>query len=131
MSLQEALAKVVARVPECRAAIYVELPSGLVLGSEKAEGENVNVAGIVSSITQLFDHPSLAPLESLFQRTRGAEDTEQIDECAFACDEQVYAVVRTQQGPSRALIVACRKTAPLADVLKYLRQEQEAVEGSV
>ena len=76
MSLENALAQAQGSIPECVAAGYVDMSTGMLLGVKTVDSHPQEVLDLVAAATaDLFQGQSVSTIEKMFRRSRGqAED---------------------------------------------------------
>ncbi|MGD8999786.1 MAG: hypothetical protein PVF75_05190, partial [Granulosicoccaceae bacterium] len=72
MSLDSTLQEAVASIPECVAAGYVDLSTGMLLGVKTVESHPAEVLEVVAAATaDLFQGTNVMLIESMFKKSRG------------------------------------------------------------
>lgn len=134
MSLDSVLARVVNQVPECLAAGYVDMVSGMLLGAKTVDSHPQEVLDMVAAATSdLFQGQNVTAIEKLFRKSRGqAEDgAHYFKEVMVLSENLLHVFLRGRQNPDHAFIVVCRIGANLGMVLTKTRSLQSEVESSI
>jgi len=134
MKLEQALAKVVSDVPECVAAGYVDMMSGMLLGAKTVDSHPQEVLDLVSAATaDLFQGTNVTAIEKLFRKARGQKDdgNHYFQEIIVLSTNLLHIFMRGKKHGEHALVVVCRKSANIGMVLTKSRLQLEAVEAAV
>lgn len=134
MSLDSALAKAIASVPECVGGGYVDLTTGMLLSIKTVDSHPREVIDLVAAATSdLFQGPNVAMVETLFKRARGlkADDHHYFQEIIINSDNLIHVFMRGKKYPDYVLALICRKSANLGMALTKARIALPDVEASV
>jgi hypothetical protein len=72
MSLDQALADVIKNVPECLAAGWVDMSTGMLLGVKTVDSHPQEILDMVAAATgDLFQGSNVSAIESMWRRARG------------------------------------------------------------
>jgi len=75
MSLDKALQTAIASIPECVAAGYVDLSTGMLLSAKTVDSHPAEVLEVVAAATaDLFQGTNVSLIESMFKKARGVEN---------------------------------------------------------
>ena len=132
MSLDNALQKAVTAVPECVAAGYVDLSSGMLLGIKSVDSHPSQVIELLAAATaDLFQGPNVQALEKLFRSARGVPENGQhyFQEIIVNSDNLIHVFLRGKKQEQVATFV-CRKGANLGMVLTKARSIMVEIEAS-
>lgn len=124
MSLDNVLEEIIANVPECVAAGYVDLPSGLVLAIKTVGSHPTEVIDIIAAATaDLFQGPNVTTIEKLFKKVHRLNDDgyHYIQEMIVNSDNLIHIFIRAKNKPEQVLCVVTRKSANLGMVLSKTR----------
>src|SRR5690606_15683017 len=100
MSLDTALTKAQQSVPECVAAGYVDMSTGMLLGVKTVDSHPQEVLDLVAAATaDLFQGQSVTAIEKLFRRSRGqAEDgNHYFKEIIVFSDNLIHVFLRSKK----------------------------------
>src|SRR5690554_2182167 len=111
MSLDTALNKAQASVPECVAVGYVDMSTGMLLGVKTVDSHPQEVLDLVAAATaDLFQGASVSAIEKLFRRSRGqVEDGRHyFKEILVFSDNLLHLFFRSTTYPDQAIVFVCR-----------------------
>jgi hypothetical protein len=134
MSLENALQKAITTVPECVAAGYVDMGTGMLLGAKTVDSHPQEVLDLVSAATaDLFQGPNVVAIEQLFKKARGIKDdgTHYFHEIIVFSENLIHVFQRCKQHTDHATVYVCRKSANIGMVISKSRMAQSGVEASV
>ena len=131
MSLDNVLQKVVTEVPECVAAGYVDLSSGMLLGAKTVDSHPAEVLEVVAAATSdIFQGANVVTIEKMFKKARGVKDDghHYFQEIIVNSDNLIHVFLRGKSNEEQVLTVVCRKSANLGMVLSKTRSILAEVE---
>ena len=134
MALDTTLAKTQQLVPECVAAGYVDMSTGMLLGVKTVDSHPQEVLDLVAAATaDLFQGQSVTAIEKLFRKARGqAEDGHHyFKEMLIFSDNLLHLFLRSKKKGDQAVVFVCRGTANVGMVLTKGRQALAGVEAAV
>ena len=133
MSLDNALTKAQQTVPECVAAGYVDMSTGMLLGAKTVDSHPQEVLDLVAAATaDLFQGQSVTAIEKLFRKSRGqTEDGRHYfkDIIVFS-DNLLHVFLRSKKKADQVLVFVCRGSANIGMVLAKSRSILGDVEAS-
>lgn len=132
MSLDNALQKAVTAIPECVAAGYVDLSSGMILGMKSVDSHPSQVIELLAAATaDLFQGPSVQAIEKLFRTARGVPENGQhyFQEIIVNSDNLIHVFLRSKRQEQVATFV-CRKGANLGMVITKARSMMNELEAA-
>jgi len=133
MSLDTSLTKAQQTVPECVAAGYVDMSTGMLLGVKTIDSHPQEVLDLVAAATaDLFQGQSVTAIEKLFRRTRGqSEDgNHYFKEIIVFSENLIHIFLRSKKRKDQALVFVCRGTANIGMVITKSRQTLTDVEAA-
>jgi hypothetical protein len=133
-NLESALQKCVSGIPECIAAGYIDMSSGMLLGVRSVDSHPAEVMDLLAAATtDLFQGTNVSTIESIFKRARGiANDNHHyFQEIIVNSDNLVHVFLRGKSSPEQVACFVCRKTANLGMVLTKGRMLMPEVEASL
>jgi hypothetical protein len=134
MSLDSALTKAQQAVPECVAAGYVDMTTGMLLGVKTVDSHPQEVLDLVAAATaDLFQGQSVTAIEKMFRRSRGqAEDGgHYFNEIVVFSQNLLHVFLRSKKNKGQALVFVTRASANVGMVLSKSRQVLGEVEVAV
>jgi len=132
-NLDSMLQKAVTSVPDCIAAGYVDLASGMLLGMKSVDSHPREVIEMLAAATaDLFQGSSVRAIEKLFRSSRGVPENGQhyFQEIIVNSDNLIHVFLRGKRQQQVACFV-CRKGANLGMVLTKSRMVMPDVEASL
>jgi hypothetical protein len=131
--LNGALQSAISSVPECLAAGYIDLSSGMLLGIKSVDSQPTEVVELLSAATaDLFQGTNVKMIESIFKKARGLKDDghHYFQEILINSDNLIHVFVRCRNEQQVACFV-CRKSANLGMALTKARNSMPALEASM
>jgi hypothetical protein len=131
--LNGALQSAISSVPECLAAGYIDLSSGMLLGIKSVDSQPTEVVELLSAATaDLFQGTNVKMIESIFKKARGLKDDghHYFQEILINSDNLIHVFIRGKNEEQVACFV-CRKSANLGMVLTKARSSMPALEASI
>ena len=113
MSIQESLKVAMKTIPDCIAAGYVDMETGMLLGSTVTDevGEN-DLDTLALAVANLFQGRGVAAFETLL-RQAGSEEAEspEFGEIAVFSKDRLTIFLRTREYPDHVVCYVCRASA--------------------
>lgn len=134
MSLDTALAKAQQNIPECVAAGYVDMSTGMLLSVKTLDSHPQEVLDLVAAATaDLFQGQSVTTIEKLFRRSRGQGENgaHYFREIIVFSENLLHVFLRSKKKGDQALVVICRASANIGMVLSKTRMSLGDVEAAV
>jgi hypothetical protein len=134
MALDTTLAKVQHTIPDCVAAGYVDMTTGMLLGVKTLDSHPQEVIDLVAAATaDLFQGQSVTTIEKMFRRSRGQPENgaRYFKEILVMSENLIHVFLRSRKSQDQAAVFVCRATANIGMVLAKSRQALTEVEGSV
>lgn len=134
MSLDKALQDSIASIPECVAAGYVDLTTGMLLGVKTVDSHPAEVLEVVAAATaDLFQGSNVTLIESMFKRARGVENDghHYFQEIIVNSDNLIHVFMRSKDNEEQVVVYVCRKSANLGMVLTKARSSMPALAAAV
>ena len=132
MSLDKALQQAITDVPECVAAGYVDLSTGMLLGIKTVDSHPAEVMDILAAATaDLFQGPNVLTIESLFKKARGVQDGKHyFQEIIIMSDNLVHIFARSKSNEEQVVGFVCRKSVNLGMAVTKARQSLATVSAA-
>ncbi len=134
MSLDNALQAIMATVPECLAAGYVDMDTGMLLGVQTVDSHPQEVLDTLAAATaDLFQGASVVQIEKLFKKIRGSEGDDQhyFQEVLVFSDSLLHVFMRTKKYPGHVVCFVCRRNANPGMVLTKARMGLDSIAAAV
>jgi hypothetical protein len=122
--LDQVCAKASSMLPECVAAGYVDMTSGMLLGVKTAESHPREVLDLVAAATaDLFQGTNVTTIEKLFKKSRGVKDdgSHYFHEVVVMSENLLHVFLRAKRNPDQAAVFVCRKSANIGMALTKAR----------
>jgi hypothetical protein len=133
MSPSQIISKAIAGMPECLAAGFVDLRSGLLLDIKTAGQHPSGVMDLLAAATaDLFQGPNALAIESVFNPERGEEgNNHYFQEILVTSENLLHVFLRGKQHQDYVAVFVCRNTTNLGMVLAKARLALPAFEASL
>jgi len=134
MSLDKELNNAVATVPECVAAGYVDLSTGMLLGVKTVDSHPSEVLEVVAAATaDLFQGNNVTLIENMFKKSRGAEmdDHHYFQDMIITSDNLLHLFLRSKANQNHVVVFVCRKSANMGMALTKARGILPALEAAL
>jgi hypothetical protein len=134
MNLDTALANVQRSVPECVAAGFVDMKTGMLLGVKTVDSHPQEVLDLVAAATgDLFQGANVSAIETIFKRARGLKDDNHhyFQEIIVVSDNLLHVFQRGKRNPDMVLVTVCRVSANMGMVLAKARAALPTVEQTM
>jgi len=134
MSLDKAIQESIASIPECVAAGYVDLSTGMLLSAKTVDSHPAEVLEIVAAATaDLFQGTNVTLIESMFKKARGVENDghHYFQEIIINSDNLVHVFMRSKANEEHVVCFVCRRSANLGMVLTKARSSLPVLEAAL
>ncbi len=131
--LTNALQTAITNIPECLAAGYIDLSSGMLLGIRTVDSHPTEVIELLSAATaDLFQGTNVRMIETIFKKARGLKDDghHYFQEFLVNSDNMIHVFIRGRNEEHVACFV-CRKSANLGMALTKARGSMASLEAAV
>ncbi len=133
-NLDNMLQKAVTSIPDCVAAGYVDLASGMVLSIKTVDSHPAEVFELLAAATtDLFQGPNVSAIEKIFRKARGLPENNEhhyFQEIVVNSDNLIHVFIRGKRQQQVACFV-CRKSANLGMVLTKSRLAMPEIEAAL
>ncbi|MCL1622589.1 hypothetical protein [Ralstonia pseudosolanacearum] len=133
-TLDSSLQKAVTAIPDCVAAGYVDLSSGMVLSIKTVDSHPSAVIELLAAATaDMFQGPNVSAIERMFRKARGLPenaDAHYFQEIIVNSENLIHVFLRSKRQQQVAAFV-CRKGANLGMVLTKARMAMPEIEASL
>ena len=131
MTLDASLAKAQGQIPDCVAAGYVDMSTGMLLGVKTVDSHPQEVLDLVSAATaDLFQGQNVTAIEKLFRKSRGqAEDgNHYFKEIIVFSENLIHVFLRAKRNTDQAAVFVTRGSANIGMVITKSRAALSAIE---
>jgi len=131
-NLDTALQASISNIPDCLAAGYVDLDSGMILSVKTVDSHPQAVIEMLAAATaDLFQGPNVVAIEQLFRKARGVPEdgSHYFQEIIVNSNNLIHVFLRGKRQQQIATFV-CRKGANLGMVLAKARMAMPEIESS-
>ncbi|MGD9772683.1 hypothetical protein [Diaphorobacter sp.] len=133
MSFDNALNQAASTVPECVAAGYVDISSGMLLALKTVDSHPQQVIDLLAAATaDMFAGPNVSMIERLFKKARGLQDDgfHYFQEVIVNSENLIHVFLRGKINPDYVAVFVCRKTANLGMALTKARLALPTLESA-
>ncbi len=132
-NLSSVLQTAISSIPECLAAGYIDLNSGMLLGIKSVDSQPTEVVELLAAATaDLYQGTNVKMIESIFKKARGLKEDghHYFQEIIINSDNLIHVFLRGKNEEQVACFV-CRKSANLGMALTKARSAMPALEASI
>jgi hypothetical protein len=132
--LDQACAKAASVVPECVAVGYVDMLSGMLLGTKTVESHPREILDLVAAATaDLFQGSNVTTIEKMFRKSRGVKEdgSRYFQEILVMSENLLHVFARCKRNPDHAAIFVCRKSVNLGMALAKTRSVVADLEAAL
>ena|ERR1700760_478839 len=134
-SLDKSLQGAMSQVPECLAAGYVDMATGMLLAVKTVDSHPQEVLDLVSAATaDLFQGSNVTAIESMFKQSRGIQGDERahyFQEIVVFSENLLHMFLRCKKNSEHVMVFVCRKSANVGMVIAKSRMSVPVVEASL
>ncbi|MDO9251599.1 hypothetical protein [Hydrogenophaga sp.] len=133
-TLDQQLATASGGIPECVAAGYVDIQSGMLLAIKTVDSHPSEVIDLVAAATgDLFAGSNVTAIEQMFNKSRGlaSSDHHYFQEIIVNSDNLIHVFLRGKRYSNYVAVFVCRKSANLGMVLTKARMAMPELESKV
>ena len=134
MSLDQVLNEAMKQVPECVAAGYVDLSTGMLLGVKTVDSHPAEVLEIVAAATSdMFQGANVTLIENMFKKARGTSDDARhyFQEMVVMSENLLHLFMRCKGNEDHVVVFVCRKSANMGMVLTKAKSALPSLEAAV
>ena len=129
--LEQALQKAVSQLPECMAAGYVDLDTGMLMGIRTVDSHPNEVLDLLAAATaEMFQGQTVTTIEKMFKKSRGVEDdgTHYFHEMIVNSENLIHIFLRSKSNPQHVAGFVCRASANLGMAMQQARAAMPSLE---
>lgn len=134
MSLDKVLEQHMLSVPDCIAAAYVDMSTGLLLSvTHVGHYDHGHLEFVAAKTADIFQGPSIAGIEETWKKYRKqpADDHHFFQEIIILSDNQLHMFMRGKRHTNHAIVFICRKSANIGMVIAKSRASVEPLENAL
>lgn len=134
MSLDTALAKAQGTIPECVAAGYVDMSTGMLLGVRTVDSHPQEVLDLVAAATaDLFQGQNVTTIEKMFRKSRGQEEDGRhyFNEILVFSENLLHVFLRSKKHRDQAAVMVCRGSVNIGMALTKSRAALSEIEAAL
>ena len=131
--LEQELQTAITNIPECVAAGYVDLSTGMLLAIRTVDSHPQEILEMLAAATaDMFQGPNVVAIENMFKKARGVEDNmHYFNEMIVNSDNLIHIFIRGKQNQEHVVGFVCRKSANLGMALTKSRSSMPVLEAAV
>lgn len=134
-TLETSLQQAISSVPECVAAGYVDIASGMLLAIKTVDSHPREVMDLLAAATaDMYQGPNVSMIEKLFRQARGLPPDQSVhyfQEIIVNSENLIHVFMRGKLHPEYVLVFVCRRTANLGMALTKARLALPQVESTL
>lgn len=122
------------QIPECLAAGYVDMITGMLLSVKTVDSYPQEVLDLVSAATaDLFQGPNVTEIENLFKQSCGldADGLHSFQEIVVFSENLLHMFLRLRKNNNHVLVFVCRRSANVGMVIAKSRIAAGSVDGTI
>ncbi len=129
--LHEALSKMLAEVPDCKALAYVDIEKNELLGIATFQPLPEAVKPLIAAVTSdLFNAPNVIKIANLFKEHKGLnQEYNNFEGVTVHGDSDTYVFIRAQNHQNRVAVFSCRNTVPFGLILRQAKMVMPQIES--
>lgn len=134
MSLKKEILDAVANIPECLAAGFIDLSTGMLLDVKTVDSHPDEVLETLAAATaDLFQGANVVLIEKMFKRIRGVEEDDHhyFQEIIVNSDNLVHIFLRGKANEDHVATFVCRKSVNLGMALTKARATMPKLEAAL
>lgn len=113
MSIQAALTSAIETIPDCIAAGYIDMETGMLLGAKVDQPDSSGALEILAlAVANLFQGRGVKAFEELLRRAQTDDDEHPgFGEIAVFANDRLHIFLRTREYPDHVVCYICRDSA--------------------
>jgi hypothetical protein len=133
MSLDTEVQNAISQIPECIAAGYVDVGTGMLLSVKSVDSHPGEVMDLLAAATgDLFQGPNVVAIEDIFKKARGSVDQgHYFQEMVVLSDNLVHVFLRGKTYTDHVATFVCRKSVNLGMALTKARMVMPKLEAAL
>ncbi|MEO1109769.1 MAG: hypothetical protein AAFX90_17795 [Pseudomonadota bacterium] len=112
MSIHDALNAAIETIPDCLAAGYIDMETGMLLGTGIKESDDaIDLDELAIAVANLFQGRGVSAFEALLRETDADSDADGFGEIAVFSNDRMNIFLRTREFPDHVVCYVCRNSA--------------------
>ncbi len=132
--MDDVLQQAISNVPECLAAGFVDLTTGMLIGIKTVDSHPTEVMDFLAAATaDMFQGPNVVSIENAFKKARGKENDARhyFQEIVVLSDNLVHVFMRSKGNQDHVAGFVCRNSVNLGMALTKARAAMPDLEAAV
>jgi hypothetical protein len=132
-TLDKLLQAAMTQIPECIAAGYVDMSTGMLLSVKTVDSHPQEVLDLAGAATaDLFQGTNVSAIEAMFKRARGIKSDEHyFQEIVVFSDNLLHMFMRCKKNSDHVLLFVTRKSANVGMVIAKSRIALTSIDGTL
>lgn len=133
MDLDAALQQAISAIPECLAAGYVDLATGMLVGVKTVDSHPQEVLDFLAAATSdMFQGTNVSSIEDAFKKARGTESDlrHYFQEIVVLSENLTHVFIRAADNQDHVAGFVCRKSVNLGMALTKARSSMAGIEAA-
>ena len=134
-NLDKTIQSAMSQIPECIAAGYVDMSTGMLLGVKTVDSHPQEVLDIAAAATaDLFQGPNVSAIEDMFKRARGLktnDDLHYFQEIVVFSENLLHMFARCKKNANHVVVIVTRKSANVGMVIAKSRMAIPSLEDAL
>ncbi len=133
-TLDAQLQKAIGTIPECLAAGYVDISTGMMLGVKTVDSHPSEVMDLLAAATSdLFQGTNVVAIEDVFKKARGIkdDDTHYFQEMLIMSENLLHIFMRGKNYEDHIVTFVCRKSVNMGMALTKARLALPGLEAAL
>ena len=133
-AIDNALAKANREVPECVAAGFVDMTTGMLLAVKRVDSHPCEVLDLVAATSaDLFQGTNVVAIERMFKKARGLKDEghHYFQEIIVFSDNLLHVFLRGKKNPDNVVVFVSRRSVNIGMMLSKARLMMPTLEAAL
>jgi len=136
--LEQELQSAITNIPECVAAGYVDLSTGMLLAIRTVDSHPQEIHPqeilemLAAATSDMFQGSNVVAIENMFKKARGVEDNAHyFNEMIVNSENLIHLFLRCKENQEHVVVYVCRKSANLGMALTKARSSIPTLEAAI
>jgi hypothetical protein len=132
-SLNTAITNAVTTIPECLAAGYVDVASGMLIHIKTVDSHPNEVIDLLAAATSdLFQGPNVTAIETIFKKARGIDSVRHyFQEMIVYSDNLLHVFLRGKKNQDHVVVFVCRNSVNMGMAFTKARAALPLIEAAM